>query len=66
MAKIEDVVMKIMTNTAFAEELLADPETILRREGIEPTEEILRVLRGLDVEALKQLADKFNNQGIAM
>ncbi|GAB4515047.1 MAG: hypothetical protein OHK0046_17980 [Anaerolineae bacterium] len=66
MAKIEDVVMRIMTDTAFAEELLADPETTLRQEGIEPTEDILSVLKGLDVDALKQLAEKFNNQGIAM
>lgn len=66
MAKIEDVVLRIMTDTAYAEELLANPEAVLQKEGIEPTEEILTVLNGLDVDALKQMAEKFNNQGIAM
>ena len=66
MTKIEDVILKIMTDTDFAEELLANPEAVLRREGIEPTDEILEVLQGLDVDALRVLAEKFNNQGIAM
>ena len=66
MTKIEDVVLKIMTDTTFAEELLANPKTILEREGVEPTDEILEVLQGLDVDALRVLAEKFNNQGIAM
>lgn len=66
MNKIEDVVMKVMTDTQFAERLLADPENVLRAEGVEPTPEILQVLSGLKVEELAAMAEKFSNQGIAM
>ncbi len=66
MNKIEDVILKIMTDTQFAEALLADPEAVLRAEGIEPTQEMLQVLSGLKLEELKTMAEKFSNQGIAM
>lgn len=64
--KIEDVILKIMTNPQFAESLLASPETVLRAEDIEPTPEILQVLSSLKLEELKAMAEKFSNQGIAM
>lgn len=64
--KIEDVVLKIMTDHAFAERLLANPEAVLREEGVEPTAEILQVLAGLNLADLRAMAEKFNNQGIAM
>ena len=66
MNKIEDVILKLMTDKDFAQALLADPETILRHEGIEPTAEILQVLAGLNVEELMAMAEKFNSDGIAM
>lgn len=64
--KIEDVILKVMTDPQFAEALLANPETVLRGEGIEPTPEMLHVLAGLKLEELKAMAEKFSNQGIAM
>lgn len=66
MNKIEDVILKLMTDKDFAHTLLADPETTLRDEGIEPTAEILQVLAGLKVEELMAMAEKFNSDGIAM
>lgn len=64
--KIEDVILKVMTDPSFAEALLANPETVLHGEGIEPTPEMLQVLAGLKLEELKSMAEKFSNQGIAM
>lgn len=64
--KIEDVVLKIMTDHAFAERLLANPEAVLHEEGVEPTTEILQVLAGLNLADLRTMAEKFNNEGIAM
>lgn len=64
--KIEDVVLKIMTNQEFAAKLLANPETVLREEGVEPTAEILQILAGLNLADLQVMAEKFNNEGIAM
>lgn len=66
MNKIEDVILKIMTDEQFAERLLAAPAEVLRAEGVEPAPEILQVLAGLKLEELKAMAEKFNNQGIAM
>lgn len=66
MNKIEDVILKLMTDKNFAEALLANPETMLRNEGIEPTEEILQVLGSLKTEELMLMAEKFNSDGIAM
>lgn len=66
MNKIEDVIMKVMTEPDFAEALLASPEAVLQSEGIEATPEILQVLSGLKVEELQVMAEKFSNQGIAM
>ena len=66
MSSIEDVVLKIMTDTHYAQRLLDNPETVLRAEGIEPTPEILEVLQGLDTVELAKIAAKFTNEGIAM
>ncbi len=66
MNKIEDVIMKVMTEPDFAEALLASPEAVLQSEGIEATPEILQVLSNLKVEELRVMAEKFTNQGIAM
>jgi hypothetical protein len=66
MNKIEDVILKLMTDRNFAEALLANPETVLRDEGIEPNPEILQVLGGLKVDELMLMAEKFNSDGIAM
>ena len=66
MSKIEDVILKVMTDQQFAEALLANPEAVLRSEGIEPTPEMLQVLSGLKLEELAAMAEKFSNNGIAM
>ena len=41
----------------FARALAEDPATALRSIGIEPTDEILAALAGIDTDAIKDLAE---------
>jgi hypothetical protein len=66
MATIEDVVFKVITDKTFARQLLANPEVVLRAEGIAPTPEVLDVLKDLDEDELAKMAEQFNAGNIAM
>jgi len=66
MASIEDIVEKVITDKVFAKQLLANPEAVLRSEGITPTPEMLDTLKDLDEEELAKMAEQFNAGNIAM
>lgn len=65
MSDIQTLVGRALSDTSFAEKLLADPETILKENGIEPTDEIIEALNDIDVDELRKLAAAFGEEGKA-
>ena len=65
MTDFQTLVGKALSDEGFAEALVKDPEATLRKAGIEPTPEILEALKGVDVEAIKQLAAAFGEDKAA-
>ena len=63
MADLRDVALRVITDSEFAASLLADPESTLRAEGVEPTAEMLDALRGIDAADLRELAQDFQKKG---
>ena len=51
------LVGKAALDPAFARALAEDPAAALRSIGIEPTDEILAALDGIDTNAIKDLAE---------
>ncbi len=66
MADIEALVQRVLTDDAFAQALVERPEETLREVGVEPTSEILEALAKIDVEAVRQLAASFDQEGAAL
>jgi hypothetical protein len=65
MADLQSLVGRALSDDTFAEALLADPEGILRANGVEPTDEIIDALNDIDIEGLRQLAAAFGEEGKA-
>lgn len=65
MSDIQTLVGKALSDDTFAEKLLSDPITILKDNGIEPTDEIVDALNDIDVEELRKLAAAFGEEGKA-
>jgi hypothetical protein len=61
MASLQDIAMKVLSDNAFAEKLLASPEATLRAEGVEPTTEMLDAFKGVSHADLKAMAEDFQN-----
>lgn len=61
MASFQDVAMKVLSDEDFVRRLINEPEATLRAEGIEPTDEMLDALKGVDVAAVQALAKDFQN-----
>ena len=61
----QTLVGRALTDEAFVEALVKDPEANLRKAGLEPTPEILGALKGVDVEAIKKLAAAFGEDKAA-
>ena len=66
MANIQDLVERVLTDEAFVQALVENPEETLRGAGLEPTDEIMNALSGLDVEAVKKLASSFGDENAAL
>ncbi len=64
-AALQEVAVKVLSDAAYAKKLLSDPEGTLRAEGIAPTAEMLEALAGIDDAALKELAQDFQERGMA-
>ena len=59
MAQFEALYHKVLTDKQFREELIARPEQALRSIGIDPTPEVLQLLKNIEtaVGALEQDLD---------
>lgn len=66
MATLQEVAIKIITDDAFAQALLADPDQVLRAEGIVPTPEMIEAINGIDIEELRSLTAAFTDENKAM
>ena len=66
MATLQEIAMRIISDDTFAQALLANPEKILRAEGIEPTPEMLEAIKGIDIEELGNLTAAFTDESKAM
>lgn len=66
MADLKDLVEKVMTDDEFVTALVNNPEKTLKEAGVEPTEEILDAIKGLDVEAVRKLASSFGDENAAL
>jgi hypothetical protein len=65
MTNFQTVIDKIMSDESFRESLVEAPEDTLREIGVEPTAEMLEALEDLDQEAMKALAENFNEDRAA-
>lgn len=63
---LEILVGKILSDEDFAQALVENPEQTLKDNGIDPTIDLLEALRGVDVEALKDLAASFGDNKAAV
>ncbi|HEY1011762.1 MAG TPA: Franean1_4349 family RiPP [Herpetosiphonaceae bacterium] len=56
---IQTLVGKAVSDPAFAQRLVDQPEAALREAGIEPTPDMVDALKSIDVESLQALAAAF-------
>lgn len=65
MADFQEVISKVLSDEAFRQALLENPEETLRSVGVEPTDEILDVFEGATEESLQELANNFDEDKAA-
>ncbi len=65
MADLQGVVGKILSDEAFCDTLLADPEKTLNENGVEHTQEMVEAIQALDPGAMKKLAAAFGKEQAA-
>jgi len=65
-ADLQRLIGKIMTEEGFAEALAQNPEKTLNEAKIEPTVDLLEALKGVDPEALKNMASSFKENQAAV
>lgn len=66
MTTLQELAIKIISDDAFAQALLANPDQVLRAEGIEPTPEMIEAINGIDLEELRSLTAAFTDESKAM
>jgi hypothetical protein len=66
MSDFHTLVGKAIAEPSFAEALVKDPKPTLAEIGIEPTDEMLKALQEVDVEAMKRLAVAFGDDKAAV
>jgi hypothetical protein len=60
------LVGKILSDEKFAEALAKNPEQALKDAGIDPAIDLVEALKGVDAEALKNLATAFGENQAAV
>jgi hypothetical protein len=65
MANVQSIIGKVMSDRAFCEQLIRDPEATLQANGVEPTPEIVDALKGLDPDSVQKLAAAFGKESVA-
>lgn len=66
MTDIPSLIERVLTDDDFVRKLLELPERTLRDVGVEPTQEILDALSGLDVQTVRKLAASFDDENAAL
>ncbi|MFN8458092.1 MAG: Os1348 family NHLP clan protein [Anaerolineae bacterium] len=65
-ADLQTLVGKILSDAKFAKSLAENPEKTLKEAGIEPTIDLIEALKGVDAQALQQLAANFGQNQAAV
>lgn len=65
MSNFHKVIGRAMASDAFCAELLSDPSSVLRDNGVEPTPQMLTALSRLDAASVRKLASAFGQKGAA-
>lgn len=66
MATLQEIAIRIISDDAFAQGLLENPEKVLLAEGIEPTPEMIEAVKEMDIEELRNLTTAFTDESKAM
>jgi hypothetical protein len=66
MATLQEIAIRVISDDTFAQALLANPEEVLRAEGIEPTPEMIEAVNGIELEELRNLSAAFTDESKAM
>ncbi len=66
MADFQTIVGKALSDAEFCDDLGANPEKVLKENGVEPTKEITDALRDLDSKAVQKLAAAFGKDQAAI
>jgi hypothetical protein len=64
-APLQTLIGRVMTDEAFANTLLANPQSALRSVGVDPTPEILDALKDVDIQAVRRMAAAFGEDRAA-
>ncbi len=59
---LQTLIGKALNDKTFAKSLIENPEKTLGDAGVEATPEMLKALKNIDVEALKNLAVAFGEE----
>ena len=62
---LQELVGKAVSDPAFAQALIDQPEQTLQSVGVQPTPEMLDALKGVDVESLQRMAASFGDDKAA-
>jgi hypothetical protein len=65
MTNLQAVIGKALSDRAFCEQLISNPEATLQANGIEPTPEMVDALKGLDADSVQKLAAAFGRESVA-
>ncbi len=65
MTNVQTIIGKALSDRAFCEQLINDPEATLRANGVEPTPEMIDALKGLDPDSVQKLAAAFGKESVA-
>ncbi len=66
MSDLQTLVGKILSDEKFVEALAENPEKTLQEAGISPTVDLLKALKDVDADSLKNLAAAFGDDQAAL
>lgn len=65
MATPDSIVQKVLSDSNFCSQLVANPGETLKTMGVDATPDIVSALKGLDPASLQRLASAFGKQQAA-
>lgn len=66
MDKLDPLLHQVLTDPSFCARFLEAPGDVLRAHGVEPTDDLLEAVQGLDVPTLQKLAKAFRSHPAAL